>query len=214
VLVVGMGNTGAEIALDLAEHGVQAALSVRSPVNIVLRDVLGRPTQKTSIVLGRLPRRIGDALAGFLADLTVGDLGRLGLRRSSISPLRALREHGRTPVIDVGTLARIRSGEIAVRPGIRRVVAAGVEFVDGTVERFDAIVLATGYRAGVDALFPGVAVAVDESGLPKDLVGEGALEGVYFVGFDTRQPGGLLRTIAAQAVAVAERICSAPARAA
>ena len=208
VLVVGMGNTGAEIALDLAEHGVAAVLSVRSPVNVVLRDVLGRPTQKTSIVLGRLPRRLGDARAGFFADLTVGDLAPLGLRRSPVSPLRALREHGRTPVIDVGTLERIRSGEIAVRPGIRRLVADGAEFVDGRVERFDAIVLATGYRAGVEALFPGVAVALDETGLPKDVVGEGALAGIAFVGFDTRQPGGLLRTIAAQATAVAERICS------
>jgi len=211
VLVVGMGNTGAEIALDLAERGVATTLSVRSPVNVVLRDVLGRPTQKTSIVLASLPRRVGDALASFFADLTVGDLGKLGLRRSPISPLRALREFGRTPVIDVGTLARIRSGEIAVRPGIRRLVADGAEFIDGSAGRFDAIVLATGYRAGVAALFPGVALAVDERGLPSDVVGVGPLAGIYFVGFDIRQPGGLLRAIAAQAVLVAERICSAPA---
>jgi len=210
VLVVGMGNTGAEIALDLAERGVATTLSVRSPVNVVLRDVLGRPTQKTSIVLASLPRRVGDALASFFADLTVGDLGKLGLRRSPISPLRALREFGRTPVIDVGTLARIRSGEIAVRPGIRRLVADGAEFVDGSAGPFDAIVLATGYRAGVAALFPGVALAVDEHGLPREVVGVGALAGIYFVGFDTRQPGGLLRAIAAQALLVAERICSAP----
>ncbi|MBV9889390.1 MAG: NAD(P)/FAD-dependent oxidoreductase, partial [Rhizobacter sp.] len=208
VLVVGMGNTGAEIALDLAEHGVATTLSVRSPVNVVLRDVLGRPTQKTSIVLGSLPRPFGDALASFLADLTVGDLGKLGLRRSTVSPLRALREFGRTPVIDVGTLARIRGGKIAVRPGIRRLVAAGAEFVDGRSERLDAIVLATGYRAGVAALFPAVALAVDEHGLPNDVVGAGAFAGVYFVGFDTRQPGGLLRAIGAQANVVAERICS------
>ena len=211
VLVVGMGNTGAEIALDLAERGVTTTLSVRSPVNVVLRDVLGRPTQKTSIVLASLPRRLGDALASFFADLTVGDLGKLGLRRSPISPLRALREFGRTPVIDVGTLARIRSGEIAVRPGIRRLVAGGAEFVDGSSGRFDAIVLATGYRAGVEALFPGVVVAVDDHGLPTAVVGDGALAGISFVGFDTRQPGGLLRAIAAQAVVVAERICAAPA---
>jgi cation diffusion facilitator CzcD-associated flavoprotein CzcO len=211
VLVVGMGNTGAEIALDLAEQGVTTTLSVRSPVNVVLRDVLGRPTQKTSIVLGSLPRRVGDALASVLADWTVGDLGKLGLRRSPVSPLRALREFGRTPVIDVGTLARIRAGAIAVRPGIRRLVADGAEFVDGSSGRFDAIVLATGYRAGVGALFPGLAVAVDDHGLPQEVVGVGALAGIYFVGFDTRQPGGLLRAIAAQAVAVAERIGSAPA---
>jgi hypothetical protein len=116
VLVVGMGNTGAEIALDLAEHGVSVALSVRSPVNIVHRDVLGRPTQQTSIMLARLPTPIGDALARLLCDVTVGDIGRYGLPRSRVSPLRQLREQGRTPVIDVGTLARIKSGEIGVFP--------------------------------------------------------------------------------------------------
>ena len=120
VLVVGMGNTGAEIALDLAEHGIGVALSVRSPVNIVHRDVLGRPTQQTSIMLGRLPTPIGDALARLLCDVTVGDIGRYGLPRSRVSPLRQLREHGRTPVIDVGTLARIKSGEIAVFPARAR----------------------------------------------------------------------------------------------
>ena len=76
VLVVGMGNTGAEIALDLAEHGVAVALSVRSPVNIVYRDVLGRPTQLTSMALARLPERWGDAIARWLCTVTVGDIGR------------------------------------------------------------------------------------------------------------------------------------------
>ena len=211
VLVVGMGNTGAEIALDLAEHGVAVALSVRSPVNIVHRDVLGRPTQQTSIMLARLPTPIGDALARLLCDVTVGDIGRYGLPRSRVSPLRQLREEGRTPVIDVGTLARIKSGQIAVFPGIRRLVAGGVEFVDGRSAKFDAIVLATGYRAGVAALFPGCTVPVDDSGLPTQLAGTGALDGVFFVGFDVRQAGGLLRTIAAQALSVAERIGAAAA---
>jgi len=212
VLVVGMGNTGAEIALDLAENGVSVALSVRSPINIVYRDVLGRPTQQTSILLGRLPTRVGDALARLLCDVTVGDIGRYGLPRSRESPLRQLREHGRTPVIDVGTLARIKSGEIAVFPAIRRLVAGGAEFVDGRSAKFDAVVLATGYRAGVAALFPASAVPVDAGGLPTQLAGTGELDGAFFVGFDLRQPGGLLRTIAEQATAVAERIVASPAR--
>lgn len=211
VLVVGMGNTGAEIALDLAEHGVGVALSVRSPVNIVHRDVLGRPTQQTSILLSRLPTALGDALARILCDVTVGDIGRYGLQRSRISPLRQLRELGRTPVIDVGTLARIRSGEIEVHAGIRRLVPGGAEFVDGRTAKFDAIILATGYRAGVAALFPASTVPVDDSGLPTQLAGTGGLEGIYFVGFDVRQPGGLLRAIAAQAGAVAERVGATPA---
>ena len=210
VLVVGMGNTGAEIALDLAELGVAVALSVRSPVNIVHRDVLGRPTQQTSMLLARLPTALGDRIASLLCDLTVGDLGRYGLQRSPVSPLRQLREHGRTPVIDVGTLARIKSGEIAVHPGIRRLVAGGAEFVDGGRASFDAIVLATGYRAGMEALLPRMAVPLDDGGLPTQLAGTGSLAGIYFVGFDLRQPGGLLRTIGQQALAVAQAIGAAP----
>ena len=211
VLVVGMGNTGAEIALDLAEQGATAALSVRSPLNVVYRDVLGRPTQLTSMALARLPDRWGDAIARWLCTVTVGDIDRYGLQRSELSPLRQLREHGRTPVIDIGTLARIKSGEIAVFPAIRRLVSGGAEFVDGRSAKFDAIVLATGYRAGVAALFPDSAVPVDASGLPTQLAGAGALGGIFFVGFDVRQAGGLLRTIAGQALSVAERLGAAAA---
>ena len=81
-----------EIALDLAEHGVRAALSVRSPLNIVYRDVLGRPTQLSSILLSKLPPALGDAAATLLRDLSVGDLGRYGLHTAAVSPLRQLRE--------------------------------------------------------------------------------------------------------------------------
>ncbi len=206
VLVIGMGNTGAEIALDLAEHAVPVALSVRSPVNIVYRDVLGRPTQKTSMALARLPQALGDRVAAWLCDVTVGDLGRYGLVRSSVSPMRQLRELGHTPVIDVGTLARIRSGDIAVYPGLDALTSNGARFVDGRSVEVDTIVLATGYRSGIEAMFPSSTVPVDESGLPTRMAGEGALAGIYFVGFDTRQPGGLLRTIGVQARALARRV--------
>jgi cation diffusion facilitator CzcD-associated flavoprotein CzcO len=211
VLVVGMGNTGAEIALDLAEHGATASLSVRSPVNIVYRDVLGRPTQLTSMALARLPQRWGDAIARWLCTVTVGDIGRYGLRRSPLSPLRQLREQGRTPVIDIGTLARIKSGQIRVHPDIERFTADGVRFVDGSEAPFDAVVLATGYRAGVERLFPETEVPLDANGVPVDVIGRGALRGVCFVGFDLRQPGGLLRTIGLQAQQVAAAIASSAA---
>ncbi len=206
VLVVGMGNTGAEIALDLAEQGVRAALSVRSPLNIVHRDVLGRPTQLTSITLAKLPTRWGDTAARLLRNLTVGDLRPWGLQTSPLSPLRQLREFGKTPVIDVGTLARIKRGEIVVHPGIESFHAKGVRFVDGSDEPFDAIILATGYEAQVERLFPATPVALDRNGMPREVIGQGALAGVCFVGFDIRQPGGLLRTIHAQAIQVAQTL--------
>ena len=209
VLVVGMGNTGAEIALDLAEHGVRVALSVRSPVNIVHREVLGRPTQLSSIALGKLPPALGDALALLLRTLTVGDLTRWGLRTPAGSPLRQLRQEGKTPVIDVGTLQRIRAGDIAVHPGIALLTAGGVRFVDGTEHAFDTVILATGYKPALQGLFPKHPLPLDERGLPGVLHGAGPLAGLHFVGFDIRQPGGLLRTIAMQAERVAARIASA-----
>ncbi|MFW2357026.1 flavin-containing monooxygenase [Hydrogenophaga sp.] len=209
VLVVGMGNTGAEIALDLVEHGVRAALSVRSPLNIVYRDVLGRPTQLSSILLSRLPRALGDAAATLLRNLSVGDLGRYGLHTATASPLRQLREEGKTPVIDVGTVARIKHGDILVYPGIQTLLHGGVRFTDGTEHPFDAVLLATGYDAALSDLFPATPLPLDARGMPAEVVGQGALAGVYFVCFDVRQPGGLLRAIAAQAQRVADHIAGA-----
>jgi cation diffusion facilitator CzcD-associated flavoprotein CzcO len=210
VLVVGMGNTGAEIALDLAENGARATLSVRSPVNIVRRDVLGRPVQVTSILLSKLPDRIADAIALTFRKLTIGDLRPHGIETPPISPLRQLREQGRTPVIDIGTVDLIRRGGITVRPGIAAFTADGVRFLDGREEAFDAVILATGYRADLAKLFPQARVPVKDKGLPADVIGTGELQGVYFVGYDIRQPGGVLRTIGQQAARVAHDIAALP----
>ena len=198
-----MGNTGAEIALDLAEQGVQVALSVRSPVNIVKRDVLGRPTQLSSLMLSRLPPALGDHLAIWLRDLTVGDLRPYGLRTPTASPLRQLREDGKTPVIDIGTVAAIRDGRIAVFPGIDTLMPEGARFTNGREIPFDALLLATGYDAALQDFFPDTPLPLDARGMPPGVRGEGDCSGLWFVGYDVRQPGGLLRTIAGQAEAVA-----------
>ncbi|HEY0886184.1 MAG TPA: hypothetical protein VGE20_12925, partial [Ramlibacter sp.] len=137
---------------------------------------------------------------------TVGDLGRWGIRTPRISPLAQLRDEGRTPVIDVGTLGMIRQGRVAVRPGVESFTAQGVRFDDGREESFDVVILATGYRPALERLFPGVELELDGNGMPVQAQGRGGLAGIHFVGFDVRQPGGLLRTIGSQAQAVAEAI--------
>lgn len=203
VLVVGMGNTGAEIALDLCENGVEVALSVRSPVNIVPRDVLGRPTQLTGLALSRLPERLGDRIGAALRRLTVGDLSRFGLTTPELPPNAQLREKGKTPVIDVGTLAKIRSGEIEVLGEIDRLEGSEVVFVDGTRRAFDTVILATGYRPSlVDLLADLVADLPD----PLPVVGTGALEGLYFIGFDNHHPGGVLGAIFRESEEIVEHL--------
>jgi hypothetical protein len=175
---------------------------------MVLRDVLGRPTQVTAMMLARLPRRIAFGIAGKFRDWTIGDLRPYGLRTPRASPLQQLMEEGRTPVIDIGTLRLVKERRIAVRPGLDAFTAEGVRFTDGRSEAFDAVILATGYRADVHKLFAHAHVPLDERELPRDVIGTGELAGIHFVGFDLRQPGGLLRTIGEQAQEVAAAIAA------
>src|SRR5262249_20994632 len=56
VLVVGAGNTGGEIAIDLHEHGASVVdLCVRGPIHVVRRDVFGLPAQVMAILTSWIP---------------------------------------------------------------------------------------------------------------------------------------------------------------
>lgn len=83
-LVVGMGNTGAEVALDLVNAGVETYLSVRSAVTIVPRDVMGTPSQITGQRLEKLPFGIGNTLGMLVSKLFVGNLKKYGLRTTNV----------------------------------------------------------------------------------------------------------------------------------
>ena len=204
-----MGNTGAEIALDLAENGAEAFLSVRGPVNIVPRDFLGRPTQQTALLLARLPEALGDAIGSLVRKLTMGDLTRYGLPLSNLSPARQLRELGKTPVVDVGTAEQIRLGKIKVLPGIRSFFENGAVFTNGRRYTFDVIILATGYRARVQDFLPKTDGLLDEYEVPYCCIGEGRYEGLYFLGFDNYSPGGILGTIYRDSKLIADHLAAA-----
>lgn len=206
VLVVGFGNTGAEIALDLSENDVAAFLSVRGPVNIVPRDFLGNPTQKTAFTLAKLPAWLGDWIGARVQRLAFGDLRPYGLTLSDMPPARQLRETGKTPVIDIGTVGQIKAGRISVKPGIERFTETGARFEDGTEEPFEAVILATGYRAQLEDFLPFTDGLFDQYGIPKEVVGKGKYKGLYFLGFDNYKPGGGLGVIRQDSEVVAEAI--------
>jgi cation diffusion facilitator CzcD-associated flavoprotein CzcO len=208
VLVAGMGNSGAEIAIDLVEHGAEVWLSVRGPVNIVLRDVMGRPTQKTAMMLRKLPVWLGDALGSLLSRLTVGDLSRYGLQRAPIAPARQLRMYGKTPVIDVGTVALIRQGSIRVLPGVTQVAGAALRFAGGQEQAFDVLLLATGYRAAVEEFIRDTTGVFNELGLPRALWTD-TQPGLYFLGFDAYS-SGILNSIYHDSAKIAEHIRRQP----
>jgi len=204
VLVIGAGNTGAEIALDLAEHAARPTLALRSPINIVPRDFLGMPTQLTSIRTRWLPLAVSDRIGRLVSRLAFGNLTRYGLARPDLGPLSAIALRRRIPLIDVGTIAAIKRGEIAVKPAVVRITETGAAFADDSAGAFDALVLATGYRPGLEEILdvPGV---LDGDGFPRDWKGGGAQPNLFFVGY--AQPAtGLLRQIAIDAERVAGAI--------
>lgn len=191
VLVVGMGNTGAEIALDLLEHGATPFISVRGPVNLVRRDSFGKPTQPTAIFLSKFPNWFYDLMAGLSQKLTVGDLSSYGLGKPA-HPASYDTRRGKIPVIDLGTLDQIKAGNITVVPGIERVNAKTVLFTDSRELPFDAILLATGYQPGLAPVLGDdlSALILNERGYPNQLwFDEPGLRGLYFLGFTTPLTG-------------------------
>jgi indole-3-pyruvate monooxygenase len=211
VLVVGFGNSGAEIALDLVEQGASVDLSVRSPVNVVPRDILGMPVQRSTILMRFLPLFVRDAIGRLVSRLTFGDLRPLGLRRPAEGPITQIVRRGRIPVIDVGTVALLRAGKLRVLPDLTRFEGETLHFSGGEARPFDAVVLATGYRPAVASLLPDDPRATDDDGSPAGVIYR-ARPGLYFVGY-ANPPTGLLRQIAIEARQVAARIAQGARRA-
>ena len=204
-LVVGCGNSGAEIALDLADYGIDASMVVRGPVHVVPRDLFGRPSQQTSIMLSRLPAAMRDALVMPILRLAVGDLSAWGIVRPAVGPNRLIEEAGRVPILDIGTIAAVKAGRIHVRPAIQEVLPERVRFVDGRTEPFDAIILATGYQPALDRFIEAFSSISDERGRPHTFGQETGIPGLFFVGF-RNPPTGALREIALEAPRVANAI--------
>ena len=205
VLVVGFGNSGGEIAIDLHEHGAKPALAVRGPVNVVPRDLFGIPITVISVMLNTLPSRVTDALSAPLMRLSLGDLNRYGLRKHDLGAVTRIRREARVPIIDVGTIALLRDGHVSARPGVERFTESGVVFADGTHHNFDAVILATGYRARADAFLERGLPVCDEDGTPLASGEETGIPGLYFCGYHVA-PTGMLREIGIEARKVSAAI--------
>jgi indole-3-pyruvate monooxygenase len=183
VLVVGFGNSGTEIAIDLWEHGAQPILAVRGSVNVVRRDMLGViPVQMISILLKSLPASLVDRINAPFARLQFGKLSDYHLQKLPYGAATQISVHGQIPMIDIGVMKLIRERHIHIRPGIAEFTADGVIFIDGRQEVFDAVLLATGYRSGLEAILPSEYALLNEKGFPL-ISGRSVVPGLYFAGF-------------------------------
>lgn len=218
VLVVGSGNSAAEIALELAERGAAAvSLWVRAPRHFIsLRgfkalapiarwvgwDFSERMKLRYHAIDRSQPafRRALERRDRLFRHLSL-DLARFGIRKPADGPMVQMYTRGRVPVFDQGTVPLIRAGRIRVVDGnerpLVRFTPGGLQLGDRE-ERFDAVVLATGFRAGLrEFLSDAERLLAFDAGLgdhlPRtNLRCRSSVEpGLFFPGFDLTPIGGL-----------------------
>ncbi|BAT13142.1 Os11g0207900 [Oryza sativa Japonica Group] len=191
VLVVGAGNSGMEIAYDLATHGAHTSIVVRSPVHIMTKELIWYGM--TMVQNLGLNVTAVDSLLVMAANFYFGDLSKHGIMRPKMGPLLLKSQTGRSAVIDVGTARLIKGGVIKVFQGISKINTNSVEFHGGRQNSFDAIVFATGYKSTVNAWLKNGESMFKDDGFPKNYFpnhwrGE---NGLYCAGFARRGLAGI-----------------------
>lgn len=205
VLVVGFGNSACEIAIDLVEQGAAPCMAVRSPVNIVPRDLLGIPILRISLLLSRLPARLADALIAPVMRLLFGDIRKLGLKRMPYGVFEQFRRDGVSPVLDIGTIKHIRDGHIKIHGDIDHIEGKTVHFSDGRMEDFDAIVAAIGYYRDYARIIDADPGCFEDLKVSADRQKYFGKDGLYFCGFWIA-PTGSIHEIALDARKIARDI--------
>jgi putative flavoprotein involved in K+ transport len=203
VLVVGVGNTGAELAVDLVEGGAaRVRLAVRTPPHIMRRSTAGWPAQATGILVRRLPTRVVDRAAPYIEKVSVPDLSAYGLPRPA-NGLYARVLDGSIPVQDVGLISAVRSGRVEPVAAVAGLDGDKVRLADGTTISPEVVIAATGYRRGLEPLVGHLGV-LDGRGRPVvhgSRTPPGA-PGLYFTGF-TNPISGMFREMAIDARKIA-----------
>src|SRR4030088_1279544 len=133
VLVVGAGNSGAEIAHDVIDGGARRSrLSVRTPPQIVRRATAGIPAQLIGMAIKHAPPHWIDPISKTQRKLSIPDLSAQGgprpeqvIRASFVSP-------GTTPILDVGIVNAVRKGRVEVVAAVEGFDGADVLLADGS----------------------------------------------------------------------------------
>lgn len=189
VLVIGIGNSGVDIACDAAHHADRTVLSTRRGAHVVPRFIFGRPVDQWTTPLGsRLPLALQRALYRLLLWLSRGSQSAYGVPEPA-TPL--LSEH---PTLSSQLLPLAANGEIVIKPDVERLCGRTVRFVDGSEEAIDLVICATGYRIRFPFLDPEtLRVENNQIDLYQRVV-HPELPGLYFIGLI--QPLGAIMPLA------------------
>ncbi|KAG6382256.1 hypothetical protein SASPL_158106 [Salvia splendens] len=142
VLVVGSGNSGMEIAVDLADGGATTSIVVRSPVHVVSRRI----SAMAIALITYTSVKWADIFATMMSRIVFGDLSKYGIQRPKKGPYALKDEIGKYPVIDAGVVDKIKSGEIKVLPAISGIKGKCVIFENEEECSYDVLIFCTGFN--------------------------------------------------------------------
>jgi putative flavoprotein involved in K+ transport len=210
VLVVGTGNSAAEISVELAGVAREVLVSVRTPPNIVRRDTLGVPAQLVGLAINRAPGSVVNPVARTMRRLTIPDLSSYGLPVPA-DGLTQFRRTGTLPLLDHGFVDAVRDGRLRVVAAVEALDGDRVRLADGSSLDVDAVVAATGYSPGLEPVVGQLGV-LDERGVPI-VTGAASVpgaRGLHFVGISLQLSGQLFE-IAREARRLGEALATSPA---
>ncbi|ANZ34953.1 monooxygenase [Lentzea guizhouensis] len=202
VLVLGIGNSACDIAVESSRVSSRTYLAMRRGAHIMPKYLFGMPSDHlTTSPLARFaPSWLQSLLVRAMLRLARGKLTSYGLPEPAHGILAA------HPTVSDDLLTRLGHGDITVKPNVARLDGAGVVFADGSREEVDVIVYCTGYKVDFPfleaAAFPAVSSPDNEVSLYRRVV-DPEHPGLYFLGLI--QPLGAIMPLAeAQAEWVAD----------
>ena len=199
VLVVGIGNSATDIAVESSRIAARTLLAMRRGAYVFPKYMFGKPLDETnSTFLSRAPLSLQRAVLGAALRISAGKMTDYGLPEPDHKLLEA------HPTISSDLLARIGHGDIAVKPNVERFAGERlVKFADGSEEEVDLVVYCTGYRISFPFFDEGFLSAPDNQIPLYRRVVDLEHDGLYFIGL--LQPLGAIMPLAeAQAEWVAD----------
>lgn len=175
VLIVGMGNSGSEIATELARHAQRTLIAARTPPWIAPLYVLGKPSDEFVVSGKELPPWLE---IPFYRCLQWWYVGRK-LPRNYPRPLYQILD--RLPISDRGIVALLRSGAVQLKRNVVGFSAGSAQFERDTPEAIDAVIFATGYRRQIPFLAEGYSPFGKEKFIPSLLLFHPRERGLIFM---------------------------------
>jgi dimethylaniline monooxygenase (N-oxide forming) len=176
VLVIGVGNSGLDIASDVCSVAAATFVSARSPVLVMPRSMFGLPIARVIGAVNKpwLPWSIQRRTLRLLSYICYGSMEQWGM----VTP--TTRTH---PSTNATFMAHVMYRRIIVKPGVERAIGRKVEFADGSSEEFDTIIAATGYEIDLPFLSERYTPVVERRIETYKRVVHPSWPGLYFIGF-------------------------------